>query len=41
MWAAVTTAFNNMITLVGEFLTALTSPATGGDCLTLLLFIVA
>ena len=37
MWTAVTTAFTNMIGLVGEFLTALTSPATGGADLTGLL----
>lgn len=37
MWAAVTSAFSNMITLVGEFLTALISPGTSGPDLTALL----
>lgn len=37
MWNAVTTAFGNMISLVGEFLTALTNPGTGGADLTGLL----
>lgn len=37
MWAAVTTAFGNMITLVGSFLTALISPLQDGPDLTELL----
>lgn len=37
MWAAVTTAFSSMITLVGSFLTALISPAENGANLTALL----
>ena len=37
MWAAVTSAFTSMISLVGTFLTALISPAEGGANLTALL----
>lgn len=37
MWTAVTTAFGSIISMVGDFLTALISPATGGADLTALL----
>lgn len=37
LWTAVTSAFTSMLSLVGEFLTALVSPSTGGPDLTQLL----
>ena len=37
MWTAVASAFSSIIGLVGDFLTALISPATGGADLTALL----